>query len=223
MAGRFFNVLSFTKTRIAKWSGFTDPTTGYIFINDYKDFNEVLIHVKQFREDNKIESPTPPFKSLSDELQAFFCEQDEFCGECVQNERYVGVLTFVERLVRGGGALIKATINGSWVPFEAEQKRANQCSTCPFNNTKEKFYITDRMMITAVHSSKLSEKIRLGKCDVCSCPLRAKIRFPSDIIYAALKRKDLIKLRMGYNDKETGAKRYCWMVSEVEGLENKED
>ena len=217
MAGRFVSLLSFKKVRANKWKGFIDHTTGYQFNKGYKSFYELEQHVKDFRLDNKLSPVSPPFVTLSDELQAFFCANPSFSRECCQNERYASKMPFYQKVYKGASALIQTAMGDKWVPQEQAEKRAALCVGCPFNNIEEKFIITDELMKRVVETMTVPIGTKLGVCGVCSCPLGPKVWFPAQICYQKLSKNEKAKMRQGFIHRLTNKHAVCWQVAEIEG------
>lgn len=219
MTGRFVNILSFQKARPNSWIGFNDPTTGYCFEKGYKDFFEVMDHVRSFREANNIPLATKPFLSLEDELQAYFCSLGHISSECVQNERYMRKLPGIIRKVASGStALAKTAIGGKWVPQDLAERRAAKCLGCPFNDMKQKFILTDEIMKRIVETMTVPVGEGLGVCAVCHCPLKPKVWFPIDVVYARLSKNERVKMRQGFVHKHTNQHTKCWQVAEIDDL-----
>ena len=149
---------------------FKDPDTGREFSARSKTI--LLKQIVSYRAQNNLE----PLEELSVTIDNYLCGLPENVGACQPLPLKRGLLT----TLRGGIALIENFFYGdeNMVSQEEAERRAGICVTCPHNVFPDKELFvkwSDDVAEAATRGRKVSTHDKLGNCEVCSCPLRAKV------------------------------------------------
>lgn len=113
-------------------------------------------------------------------LENYWCGLPENAGKCEAVDLQRGFLAYMQ----GGVALIKNMVYDRFVHQSVAEKRAGQCELCKYNifPDKEGFIVwADKIAEASTLGRKTTKDSELGSCEVCSCPLRAKVHMGGTI------------------------------------------
>lgn len=167
----FLKFLPFQGPLVYRWA---DPDTGRQFQSNTKQ--SLMERITAYRQTNNLEE----IEHLSFVLENYWCGLPENEGKCVKAEVKRGFLGYV----KGGIALIKNIAYDKMVSLIEANKRADQCASCKYNVFPDKkgfIAWSDQIAEAAVGLRKTEKHNELGNCEVCSCPLRAKVFYGGDI------------------------------------------
>ena len=121
----------------------------------------------------------------------------------------------VMQYVKGAVGLVKQTYR-EFVSSEVAISRAKKCIVCPYNvKTIKKSYVernTDNIMIRRVGNRKTDYNSQLGMCNICTCPLVAKIWHDRETVEESL---DVVKKANAPRELFVDGKYVpCWLVEE---------
>ena len=147
---------------------FKDPDTGREFKEN--DKQTLVNRIRVYRAQNNLE----PIEELESVLECYWCGLPENAGKCGPVTLKRGFMAYL----KGGMALIKNMAYPSTVSQEEADRRASICVKCPKNVFPDKGAFLKWSDEIAYHSigdrrSKLHDE--LGNCEICSCPMRAKV------------------------------------------------
>lgn len=149
---------------------FVDPDTGHSYSG--KDKKELFFTILSYREQNNL----PPIEALDTVLENYWCSLPENTGLCERVKLRRGWLP----TIRGGVALLENLFYGKGnllLPEQAE-KRAQICIKCPHNVFPDKGAFikwSDEIAEASTGGLRCASYDKLGNCEICTCPLRAKI------------------------------------------------
>lgn len=158
---------------------FKDPDTGHFYNEANKQ--ELVKAIVSYRVQNQLE----PIEHLGAVLESYWCGLPENVGACQPAKPFSrGFFGYI----KGGVALVKNIYYGdsNIVSADLADKRAEVCIGCRYNTFPDKgMFIqwSDEVAEASVGDSKSKYHDLLGNCEVCSCPLRAKVFYkgPSDL------------------------------------------
>ncbi len=153
---------------------FRDPDKGTEFKEKSK--KTLIDRIRAYRSQNEL----PELEFLDDVLESYWCGLPENIGKCVPKNLNLGVLPFL----KGGIVVLKNFLYDSVVSQDVAEKRASQCSTCPYNRKPENEgvkYWLDLVALNSVKNHKTSQYAKLGTCAVCECPLNMKVFYNGKI------------------------------------------
>lgn len=150
---------------------FVDPDTGRRFQAYTKD--AIVKQIVSYRAQNELE----PLEYLGVVIDAYMCSLPEFKHKCEQSEPFSRDFF---GYIQGGIALIKNVFYGDkhMVNQIVADSRADQCVKCKFNVFPDKgpfLKWSDNIAEASTHGRKSRHYNDLGNCEVCSCPLKAKV------------------------------------------------
>lgn len=153
----------------------TDPDTGYV--HKATSRHELVQRILLYRSNNNLEQ----IENLDAVIDDFLCRQKENCMKC----RPVPLLKRgLAAYWQGGIMLLKSLRYKVFAPIEVAEKRAQQCKSCPFNIFPDKGRFirwSDALAEATVGQKTVSCQKDLGNCEVCSCPLKAKVHYVGEI------------------------------------------
>jgi len=166
-----FSLLKFKPLEAPDKYLFRDPDSGHYFEDSTKE--GIIRKIVQYRAQNEFE----PLEYLSMVIEAHMCSLPRYRHKCGPSEPFSRSMF---GYVSGGIALIKNMFYGekNMVHPEEADARAAQCSTCKFNVFPDKSTFlqwSDSVAEASTHGKKSKHYNKLGNCEVCSCPLRAKV------------------------------------------------
>lgn len=150
---------------------FKDPDTGHTFNAPTRD--ALVKEIISYRLQNEL----PPIVHIQAVLENYWCGLPENQGSCESTKLRRGLFGYIQ----GGVVLLQNVFYGNKYIVEQEvaDERSKQCKGCKFNSFPDKgpfIEWSDRLAEASLGSSKKSKyHDDLGNCDVCSCPLRAKV------------------------------------------------
>lgn len=147
---------------------FSDPDKYRIFQAPNKQ--SLINQVVNYRAQNQLE----PIPNLSTVIENYWCGLPENVGLCMPVKLNRDFFTGL----KGGVTLIFKRLLNRFVDLKEANRRAQICIGCPHNKFPDKGPYTewaDQVAVELVGSRKSPYNYALGNCEVCSCPLRAKI------------------------------------------------
>lgn len=133
----------------------------------------LLSHITRYREQNQLE----PIEYLEEIVENYLCLLPENIGGCVSAGKLKrGFFGFV----KGGIALFQNVAYTQFVSKEKANARAEICVGCPMNVFPDKGPFvrwSDRLAEASVGTRRVDKHSKLGNCEACGCPLRAKVWF----------------------------------------------
>lgn len=152
---------------------FKDPDTGYMYSEPTK--KELIIRINAYRSQNKLEK----IENLSFIIENYLCSLPENTGKCVPVQTNRGILGYI----KGGIALTKAVAYDKFVTKDVAEKRASICFSCPHNQMPiNATWLNKKIYHIIGDDKKTSHDQNLGECEICSCPLRAKVHYGGEIV-----------------------------------------
>lgn len=147
---------------------FKDPDTG----REFKEANKKLLidRIQVYRTQNNLEV----IEFIDTVLESYWCSLPENAGKCVSVQFKRGLLGYW----RGGIAILTNIAYNSFATFKEAQARADICVTCPHNIFPDKgpfLAWADERAKHMVGDRKTTVDSKLGNCELCTCPLRAKV------------------------------------------------
>jgi len=195
---------------------FEDPDTGFKF-SGYASFRDLLTHVRNYRVQNRLTIPS----TISSLVECWLCEQPKMARYCKEEGEVVATRT-VEQYVSGAIAATKVISRGSKGGLSSQEeaeRRASICVNCPHNKPNKEHSrlrrYSDNFVQWAIGSfRKTSLDDKLFSCDVCSCPLRAKVHVSMSIVKESLTEEEVAKLPVGLPGID-GSPIYCWQIENI--------
>lgn len=181
---------------------FKDPDTGRMF---HAHTRESLIRdIHTYRDQNNL----PPIEYLNIVLENYWCSLPENAPNCQPSTELTR--SFYQYL-KGTIALVQSLAYPKKAPLHIANQRALQCSTCPYNVFPDRSQFiqwSDAIAEQCLGPHTRSEHHNaLGNCEVCSCPLRAKVfwdrplsPFPEDQV-TKLREVSCWQLKLSNQDK----------------------
>jgi len=150
---------------------FKDPDTGRDFETKTKE--EIIKQIVSYRAQNELE----PLEYLGVVIDAYMCSMPRYRYKCEPGRPFS---RSVFGYISGGIALLKNMFYGDrhMVTQKAADRRASQCIFCKFNVFPDKHGFlkwSDDVAEASTHGRKAKYHDKLGNCEVCSCPLKAKV------------------------------------------------
>lgn len=175
---------------------FRDPDTGYIF--RARDRQALITRIISYRAQNGLD----PIEALPQVLENYWCSLPENRGRCEPVKKFMrGWLQYV----RGGVALLMNVLYKEFVTQDEADTRAVICVRCPYNVFPKKsgFDVwADSVAEQMVGDRKSIHHKLLGNCEVCSCPLRAKVFYKGKIDLTEEEQKKMQRVN-------------CWQVKNI--------
>ena len=154
---------------------FKDPNTGFKF--EAASEKELLLRIRSYREQNNLE----PLEFLEAVVENYLCHQPENVGGCKPRGEFKrGIFAYL----KGGIVLLQNLMYSSFVNQEVADARSQQCADCRFNvfPDRDRFIKwSDNIAVASVGDRKSIRHESLGNCEVCSCPLRAKVHYAGKV------------------------------------------
>lgn len=153
---------------------FKDPDSGTVFKEDSKKL--LIDRIRAYRFQNGYEE----IEFLGDVLENYWCSLPENVGRCQNRLLERGLLPSL----KAGLVLIKNYVYGSYVSAKESARRASICIQCPHNILSEDKGLIAWQDSIAYHSLKDHKTPfdkKLGTCEVCSCPLKAKVHLGGNL------------------------------------------
>lgn len=149
---------------------FKDPDTGHFY--KAMTMRELIDQVRSYREQNNLEE----IPHLQPILENYLCSLKINQGSCEENPQLRrGWLTYL----KGGVSLLKKLFYGDAmiVPQQEADRRGSICLECPANVTPDENYHSwaDEIALHSTNGKKSIHHEKLGNCEACSCPLKAKV------------------------------------------------
>lgn len=149
---------------------FKDPDTKRKFEAPNK--KELIQHIQSYREQNRLK----PIQALEAVLENYWCSLPENAGKCETLPLKRGWFQYL----KGGVSLLENIFMGekNMVSQEEADIRSEICSECPHNVFPDKGPFvkwSDEIAGAATGGRQSSKHNLLGNCEICSCPLRAKV------------------------------------------------
>ena len=202
------------KTPPGGWR-YTDPDTGFYFDERYSSLLELVGRVKQYRLFNEL----APIPNLSLVIEDWLCCQDRDRMDIHCREVKI-VSRTLRQYLKGAQASAKMIAAGekAYVSQQVADARAEMCVGCRSNKKNNKHSrlerYTDKYVESMVGNRKTSFDDKLFSCEVCSCPLRAKVHVSHKITQEALTRKERKVLSIPLLDFD-GVKFRCWQMKQI--------
>jgi len=149
---------------------FVDPDTGFKYAEETKE--RLFKRIVDYRSQNELE----PIVALERVLENYWCSLAENAGNCEMVPLRRGWYHYL----KGGVSLVENLFFGekNLVTQEMADSRASLCIKCPYNVFPDKGRFvewSDEIAEASTGGKKSKYHEELGNCDVCSCPLRAKV------------------------------------------------
>lgn len=154
---------------------FKDPDTGHEYTG--KNKQDLINKIGSYRAQNRLK----PIEALDAVLENYLCNLPENMGLCEPNK--VLRRGFLPT-IRGGIALLENIMYQRFATQATADERADQCSKCPHNYfpDKSKFLeYSDQIAEAATGGKRSKFHNLLGNCEVCTCPLRAKVFYDGKV------------------------------------------
>jgi len=177
----------------ADWE-FKDPDTGRVHKTATQE--ELIKLIVSYRAQNGLDE----IENLNLVLENYLCNMPLNEGKC---SSFFPLKRGFIATVKGGVALLKSMMYKSFVSQEVADGRSNICRTCPYNVFPDKgpfIKWSDTVAEGAVGNRKSKYHDELGNCEVCTCPLRAKVFYDGEI-------------KLPDDQQEVMRKVGCWQVS----------
>lgn len=176
---------------------FKDPDTGYLYRANSK--KELLSLIVSYRHQNEL----PQIEALAAVTDHYLCSLPEHNGRCEPNP-------FVHRgflqYFKGGVALIQNLLYNKMVTQEKAEERGAVCIECPKNVFPDKKGFvawSDDIASRSTGGRKSKHHDQLGNCEVCSCPLKAKVFYGGKLVVTDKEMKEFPEP--------------CWIKKEING------
>lgn len=137
---------------------------------------ELVRNIVFYRSQNQL----PFIEELHTVLDSYLCSRAENIGACSPLPLRRGLYGFL----RGGVALISNVWYNKTVSQEEADRRSEICKDCINNVFPDKgpfIKWSDEMAVASVGDKKSKYHDDLGNCEICTCPLRAKVWFDEKI------------------------------------------
>jgi len=149
---------------------FKDPDTNFKF--EATTLAKLIQHIEQYRIQNELE----PLEFINDVVLHYNCMLPENMGVCSPSGETLkrGVVQYI----KGGVSLLKNLLYHKMVSQEEANKRAAICKLCPHNVFPDKGPFVkwaDHIAEASTGGRKALDHNSLGNCELCTCPLRAKV------------------------------------------------
>lgn len=166
-----FSLLKFKALEAPDRFLFKDPDTGRKF--EARTKAAIIKQIIAYRAQNEFET----LDYLGVVIEAYMCSLPQYSYKC---EPAAPFSRSIFGYMSGGIALLKNMFYGkkNMVDQRIADARARQCRTCPFNVFPDKgefLQWSDAVAEASTHGRKSKYYKKLGNCEVCSCPLRAKV------------------------------------------------
>lgn len=153
---------------------FQDPDSGHLYrASNRKD---LIREILQYRINNQL----PPIENLDMVLDHYLCTLPVNAGRCSPD---IPLRRGLAATVRGGILLLKSMLYDKFASQEEADRRAEICVKCPHNVFPDKTRFvrwTDAIAKASIGSRRSKLHNDLGSCEVCTCPLRAKVFYEGD-------------------------------------------
>lgn len=166
---------------------FVDPDSGYRFRAPSRD--ALIKHIIAYRQQNGLE----PIEELTAVLENYWCGLPENRSNCVPLKLRRGFA----RYMKGGIALLLNILYRNTVSQAEADRRAEICTGCTYNVFPKKGWSVawaDAMAEQMVGQKKSKHHNELGNCEVCTCPLRAKVFWKGKIDLTEKERKRMTQV-----------------------------
>lgn len=153
---------------------FVDPDTKYQY--NASTQAELVKKIIGYRTQNRLE----PIEALDAVLENYWCYLPENKGKCKPYPLKRGFL----QMFKGGIALLINYAYDKFVGQELADARAEICARCPHNIKPEKGVVNawlDEIAVASVGDRRTKVHDELGTCEICSCPLPAKVFYGGTI------------------------------------------
>lgn len=166
-----FSLLKFKALEAPDKFLFVDPDTGRRFQASTKE--QLIKQIVPYRAQNELE----PLEYLGVVIEAYMCSLPQYRHKCEPTEPFSrDILGYLS----GGVALLKNAFYGrkNMVTQKAADLRASQCVFCRYNVFPDKSTFlrwSDNIAEASTRGRKSKYYNKLGNCEVCSCPLKAKV------------------------------------------------
>jgi hypothetical protein len=174
---------------------FTDPDTNFRFRAKTK--KELIQRIVAYRDQNNLE----PLEELGIVLENYWCSLPRNQGRCEPvKELKRGVMGYL----KGGFVLAKNLWYGdkNMVSPKEADRRGVICLTCIHNRFPDKKAYqrwADEIAVHSIGKKRSTYHDALGNCEVCSCPLRAKVWYGGEITLTKQERRQMQKVN-------------CWQI-----------
>jgi hypothetical protein len=168
---------------------FKDPNTGRRF--EARTKAALISQIIAYRAQNEFE----PLEYLGVVIEAYMCSLPKYKYKCEPAEPFS---RSIFGYMSGGIALIKNMFYGNknMVDQRVADRRAQQCKSCPYNVFPDKGEFlswSDAIAEASTHGRKSKHYSDLGNCQVCSCPLKAKVWYKG--VQGKYSKEDLDKFK----------------------------
>lgn len=153
---------------------FVDPDTQRKFTAESRE--SLVRQIVKYRAQNELE----PIENLHMVLDHYLCTLPINSGKC---RSQTTLRRGIAATVKGGVMLWKSLMYKKVVSQEEADRRAAICVACPHNVFPDRGAFVrwaDQLAEASVGKKRSVHHDLLGNCDICSCPLRAKVFFAGD-------------------------------------------
>lgn len=193
---------------------FKDPDTGLDYNRRYKNRDELFSHIRKYRAANRLQ----PLEKLQAIVERWICAHAAAAGACREEPKTRSVKQYIEGLTAVVRAKLASDSDRLCNQLVAEA-RAATCVRCPHNkfNAKQSKLeeYTDNYVQSLVGSRRTPSDDKLFSCEVCSCPLRAKVHFGQKLVEGSLTAEERVLLPAGLPGLD-GLPLYCWQTNPIE-------
>lgn len=175
---------------------FKDPDTDYEYRADSK--RDLVRLIVSYRAQNGLDE----IEFLGDVIDNYLCGIPENKGKCIPVHKLKRGLM---QTLRGGVALLETWLYDKTTTQEVADARADVCVKCPHNTFPEVGafnHWANQVAEACVGDKRSFHNDQLGVCDICTCPLRAKVFYGGEI---ELSKEELAQMPG-----------FCWQKKEVE-------
>jgi hypothetical protein len=180
--------LEFSPGFASKVFKFKDPDTGYEYCAPNR--KALLAHIESYRLQNELAT----IENIHQVVDNYLCQLPDNCGAC----RAASFPRSFMGYLKGGIALIQNMYYGrdNLVSKEEADRRAGICIRCPNNVFPDKgpfIAWTDIMAEASTGGLKSKHYDELASCQVCNCPLRAKVWYGGKIVLSKEEQDSILK------------------------------
>lgn len=164
-------MLTFKPFFAPKTQVFKDPDTAHVYAA--KSRKELVALIVNYRAQNELE----PLAHLDIVIDNYQCGLAPNQGSCTPLKK---LSRGVFPALRGGIAVLYNVFFGeeNMVDKPTADKRSSICASCPHNTFPDKgpfIEWSDNLAVQSTGGKRSAQHDELGNCDICSCPLRAKV------------------------------------------------
>lgn len=195
---------------------FVDPDTGFQYNDRYLTLDALKAHVDLYRKQNHL----PPILEFQAVWENWVCQEPLMNGKCCGVSAAIA-RTF-DQYIKGAKAWVRTKLKAPserFVRQDVAEARAKTCVQCKENlqnvgHSHSQLY-SNQYMESQIGKRQTSSDGKLFTCRICTCILRAKVHYRSDVIAKSLSANDIAKLQRNPRS-ITGKPIQCWQLTSLE-------